>query len=261
MTAKHLSADAVGLPAFPPGDRQEGVTFDLSSHRRAREALELALSIRDPGFNVFVLGENRSGRMTSTTAFLESAAEALPVPDDWIYVNNFARPWEPLPVRLPAGEGRRFCDRMVHLVAQLTEAVEAAFGGEAFQKRIESEGEAARSRTNARVREIQEDARTVGLDILQTPQGPVIVAIDEKGDAVAPESLTDAQKAALEAHGPRIADSIREVSRHTAEAQADLREKADALGHLTADYVFGPLIDALVAEFADRPGLTRWPIG
>ncbi|MEX2455349.1 MAG: ATP-binding protein [Rhodospirillaceae bacterium] len=258
MSARTLSADDIGHPEFPPGTAQDGVVFDLSSHRRARDALELALAVHEPGFNVFVLGEDRSGRLTSTVAFLEQSVEPLPAPDDWVYVNNFQRPWEPIPVRLQQSEGRRLHDRMQHLLAQLGEAVQAAFGGDSFQKRMQSEGESARDRINARIKEIQEEARAVGLDVLQTEQGPMIVAIDEKGEAVGPDALNAEQRAALEQHGPRIAEDIREVGRRTAEAQAELRERADELGRQTADYTFGPLIDAFVAEFAMHSGLTRW---
>lgn len=258
MSANKLSPDAIGLPEFPPGDAQDGVVFELTSHRRAREALDLALAVHESGFNVFVLGENRSGRLTSTVAYLEQAVLASPAPDDWVYVNNFARAWEPIPVRLPPGEGRHFRDRMQHLLTQLAEAVQAAFGGDRFQKQMQSEGEEARSRINARMKELQEHARSFGLDVLQTQQGPMIVAVDEKGEPVAPDALDEKQREALEEHGPQIAEEIREIGRRTAEAQAELRERAEEIGRQTADYTFGPLIDAFISDFSAHSGLTRW---
>ncbi len=258
MTAKKLSADAVGLPAFDPGNRSGGSAFELTSHRRAREALDLALSIRDPGFNVFVLGENRSGRLTSTVAYLEQAATALPAPSDWLYVNHFIRPWEPVALRLPAGQGQVFRSRMELLLSQLQDAAATAFGGDGFQKRVQSEGADARDRINARMREIQGEARTAGLDVVQTQQGPTIVAVDEKGEIVPPQAMTDEQRAAMDRHAPGIAEAIREVSRETAEAQAELHERAEELARQTADYALGPMIDAFVVAFGDHPGLMRW---
>jgi predicted ATP-dependent protease len=260
MTAKHLSADAIGLPQFDPGSRTEGTAFDLSSHRRAREALDLALSIRDPGFNVFVLGENRSGRLTSTVAYLEQAATALPAPSDWLYVNRFTRPWEPVALRLPHGQGQVFRARMELLLSQLQDAAATAFGGDGFQKRVQSEGAAARDRINARMRDIQDEARKVGLDVVQTQQGPMIVAVDANGEAVPPQAMTDGQREAMDRHAPEIAEAIRGVSRQTAEAQAELHARAEELGRQTADYALGPLIDDFVAAFGDHPGLMRWLI-
>lgn len=258
MTARKLAADELGLPEFAPGARAEGVTFELSSHRRAREALDLALAMPDSGFNVFVLGENRSGRLTSTVQYLENAVSDREPPGDWVYVNNFRRPWEPLPVRLPPGVGRRLCDRMDHLVEQLTESLRTAFGGADFQKRLQEEGQSARDRINRSMQDVREQARKSGLDVLQTQQGPMIVAIDENGDPVQPDEMTEEQRARVEEHGPEIADRIREVSRAATDMQTQFQERAGELGKQTADYACGPLIDRLVHEFDGYPGLTRW---
>ncbi|MEK9644347.1 MAG: hypothetical protein VW547_02265, partial [Alphaproteobacteria bacterium] len=106
MAARKLGGGDVGYPDFDPGDRQEGRVFDFTSHERAREALELMLSMPGNGFNVFVLGENRSGRLTSTVEFLTDEVKSCPAPKDWVYINNFVRSWEPIPAALPAGRGR-----------------------------------------------------------------------------------------------------------------------------------------------------------
>jgi hypothetical protein len=80
MAVERLDADSVGLPSFavPPQPAEaEGVDdsvnlFQLSSHARARQALAFGLGITTPGFNIFVLGEPNSGRMTATMKFLEA---------------------------------------------------------------------------------------------------------------------------------------------------------------------------------------------
>jgi hypothetical protein len=71
-----LRASDVTIPRHPwkPGDED---AFALSSHARARDALDLALSIDAPGFNVYVLGEDRAGRVSATVAYLNTVcAEA-----------------------------------------------------------------------------------------------------------------------------------------------------------------------------------------
>jgi hypothetical protein len=113
--AKKLTAAEVALPIFAPAADTDGTVFDFTSHRRAREALEFALGIEDLGYNVFVLGEERSGRMTATLHYLEQAMQARPAPSDWIILNNFRHPHQPQPFRLPIGTGRRFRSRMTAL--------------------------------------------------------------------------------------------------------------------------------------------------
>src|SRR5919107_1854376 len=95
MAAKALDAASVGLPSFevPAGDDAAAPAdpFDLSSHQRARRALEFALGVDEPGFNIFVLGESRSGRMTATLDYLKKWLAKKPAPPDWIYVANFRK--------------------------------------------------------------------------------------------------------------------------------------------------------------------------
>lgn len=258
MTAKKLSPDQIGIPAFAPGARQDGAIFDLSSHQRAREALEMALAMPEPGFNVFVLGENRSGRLTSTVEFLHEAVSDSRAPDDWVYLNDFGAPGEPVAVRLPAGEGRKLRDAMRQLVGGLTQALRTAFGGESFQSKMQAEGEAAQNELNTQMKAVQEAAQAKGLDILQNQQGPVIVATNEEGEAVPADQMTDEQRALLAEHGPALAQQILAVNRRTAELQAAFQQRGAELGRQVADQTSGPVIDAALAAFAEQHGLNKW---
>ena len=258
MSIKTIPVSELGLPAFDPGDKQDGVIFDLSSHKRAREALALALSMKDAGFNVFVLGENQSGRLTATVEHLETASKTMPAPSDWIYLNNFNELSEPVSARLPAGQGRAFRDAMERLVLALGEALKTAFGGDAFQHRMQSEGEAAQKALAASMKEIQDEARQHGLEIVQSPQGPMIIAVDEGGEAIDPDKMTDEQRETMAQHGPALAHKIQDISRQTAEIRTGLQEKAGELGRQVADQTCGPMVDSLIGEFSAHDGLSRW---
>ncbi|NBP73770.1 MAG: hypothetical protein EBU57_11605 [Alphaproteobacteria bacterium] len=122
---------------------------------------------------------------------LETASKTMPAPSDWIYLNNFNELSEPVSARLPAGQGRAFRDAMERLVLALGEALKTAFGGDAFQHRMQSEGEAAQKALAASMKEIQDEARQHGLEIVQSPQGPMIIAVDEGGEAIDPDKMTD----------------------------------------------------------------------
>ena len=72
MALTKIPAAEAGMPDFPfAPPLPEPDVFSLSSHARAKEALELGLQMREPGFNVFVVGDDRSGRMTATLKFLK----------------------------------------------------------------------------------------------------------------------------------------------------------------------------------------------
>lgn len=260
MTAKKLNAEDIGIPAFSPGTRENGAIFDLSSHRRAREALELALAMPEPGYNVFVLGENRSGRLTSTVDFLEEAVRNSGAPDDWVYVNDFGAPAEPVAIRLPAGDGRKLRAAMQQLIGGLTQALRTAFGGESFQSQMQAEGEAAQNELNAQMEAVQKAAQENGLNVLQNQQGPVIVVTDDKGEAVAAEDMSEEERARLAQHGPALAQQILAINRRTAELQAAFQQRGAELSRQVADQTSGPVVDAALAAFADHHGLNKWLI-
>ena len=122
MPARKLTVDEVALPQFAAAAAACADIFALSSHQRAREALEFGLSVTEPGFHIFVVGEDRSGRMTATMGFIETAVATRPAPPDWIYLNDFRDPHSPAPYRLPAGVGRLLQRRIDQLVSQLIDA-------------------------------------------------------------------------------------------------------------------------------------------
>ncbi|MEI8393113.1 MAG: AAA family ATPase [Rhodospirillaceae bacterium] len=122
MTLRKLDAAAIGYPPHPIDSVDDRGYFALSSHKRAREALRFGLDMPGIGFNSFVIGEDRSGRMDATLALLQGYVSARPPADDWVYLNNFTMSHRPAPCRLPAGHGVRFRACMADLVDALRDA-------------------------------------------------------------------------------------------------------------------------------------------
>jgi len=119
MALRKLDAAEVGYPDHPAQPADEGGYFALSSHKRAREALRFGLEMPGVGYNTFVIGEDRSGRMSATLALLDGYVRERPAQDDWVYLNNFRKPHRPQPHRLPAGRGAEFRERMALLAPRL----------------------------------------------------------------------------------------------------------------------------------------------
>jgi predicted ATP-dependent protease len=254
------SADA-GLPAFEIADTDgtpDVRVFSLSSHARAREALEFGLGARDPGFNIFVVGEDRSGRMTATLSFLEEALQDSPRPDDWVYLNNFRRTNEPLAVRLPAGQGRKFRDDMAGLVPQLRDALHQAFARKEYQQRLHEEDTAMRAEIGTAIEAARAEAETAGLSLVQLPQGLAVAALGEDGKPCDVSDLPEAERKAMEEAGLRVSQMLAEINRDAARRQAKLAEDVRELNRAVAENAVGGLVDELISRFQDVQGLNRW---
>ena len=113
MSIKPLTADRL-RPVLPP-ERVPWADSDaiprggrrIPPQPRALQALELALNIRRPGFNVYLSGPENLGRIFLLREYLEPRAKRWPTPPDLLYVNRFADQDRPMLIAVPAGQGRK----------------------------------------------------------------------------------------------------------------------------------------------------------
>lgn len=248
MTAREIPAEQLGLPRFAIPDVAPGAdAFDLASHRRAREALAFGLSMREPGYNVFVLGEDRSGRMTATLDFLARALQGKPAAPDWVYLNNFRRPHRPRPYRLAAGTARRFRDRMAELVPHLRDALMRAFSAESFQGLLRQRTEPLRKEAQTRIATLRNVAVLHGLEIVESERGVVIA--QAPGTSPKPIDVEVAQKLAHDAEA---------INRWMVETQGELNKWRDGVARQVAEQTAGVLLDEALGEFQSEAALARW---
>jgi len=255
-----LKAADVGFPRFTLPPLKGGEVFAMSSHARARAALEFGLSITDLGFNIYVLGEDRSGRMSATMEYLDTVVTNRPRPADWLYLNNFRRPNEPRPVTLPAGVGRKFRDRMTQLVVQLREALGRAFSGEEYQQEVNQAGEKVRSQVAERIEALRREAKQSGMDVVQSPRGLMVVPIDAEGQPADPETIAASEQPRLEEAARAIAEQLSGVNRWAARQQMDLINWVRDFNRQVANDAIAGAIDQLSTDFQAYAGLTRWLI-
>jgi predicted ATP-dependent protease len=258
MPAKRLSAVNVSLPKMEPGFRSGGDIFTLSSHGRARTALEFGLNVTDPGFNIFVVGEDRSGRMTSTMNFLEAFVEHEPPPNDWIYLNNFRRPHRPRPLPLPAGIGRKFRDCLVVLVRQIRESLSGAFGGDAYQSAVRAESEKLQQSVSTEMEALRGEAQTHGLDIIQSQQGATVVPINAEGKPVTLDEFSPEDRQRLQDRAREIGEKLGAINRRAAREHGELGARVNQITKDTADSALDVQFDAVREEFSGYSGVVRW---
>ncbi len=264
MTVREIAAADAGLPVFEIADAKEAPdvqVFSLSSHARAREALQFGLEAHDPGFNIFVVGEDRSGRMTATLSFLESAIAEGAAPDDWVYLNNFRRPNEPLAIHMPAGQGRRFRDAMANLIPHLREALHLAFTREEYQQCLHEKTAVMRGEIGQAIEAARAEAEKSGLSLAQTPQGLMVVALDDEGNPKEMASLPEGERASMEDAAQRVSQMLAEINCDAARRQTRLAEETREFNRAVAESAVGGLVDELIAQFRDIPGLNRWLVG
>ncbi len=219
---------------------------------RAVKALDFGIRIREKGFNIFVSGIPGTGRMTAVEDYINRVASTMPVPSDWCYVHNFTDPTEPTALRLPSGRGRDFKKDMDRFVANLTSALEKAFGSEDYaNKRIELlKGFDAKRKEI--VAAIQETSNKAGYQIQQGPNGPIFV--EAQGQQTNGTALVQAPFRSLmqgeedkDIMKKRLAQLLLSLRELDASAQTGI----DKLNRKVAIFVISPLLDEIKKKFSD----------
>jgi len=263
MTVKKLDAAAAGMPVHAVSQASIGSdvdVFSLSSHARAREAMEFGLIASDPGFNIFVVGENRSGRMTTTLSFLREAVADQEKPGDWVYLNNFRLSNEPIAAQLPAGVGRSLRDAVSTLIPQLRDAFAQAFKREEYQQRVQEESEQMRAGVNTEIESVRKEAKGQGLSIVQSPQGLMVVSLGEDNKPRDVNQLPDAERLAIEAAAKQINDKLTEINRGAVRQQSQFVERMRDFNRQVAEAATDGLLDEFSAQFSEYPSLNRWVV-
>ena len=68
---------------------------------------------------------------------LQQHAKTMQTPNDWVYVNNFQNPRQPIALEFPAGQGPKF-QAMLHQSWQsILKQLERRFTAESYHNRIE----------------------------------------------------------------------------------------------------------------------------
>ena len=252
MTAREISAAELGLPRFAARAKDGARVFDLDSHARAREALELGLAVAGRGFNIFVVGEDRAARMTATLAYLREVAAKRPPSDDWLYLNNFRYPDHPTPMTLPAGTGRRFRDAMASTITRLREALAVALTAEAYQARLLALREQAQGEVAGDIDGLAQTAQAHGLQLTQGDAGALrLMRAPPAPGAAAPAPIDPATER-------EMAAALTRVQLHTVTVRGQLAAHIVELNRGVVAEVASPLLDAVTKEFGDFAGLIHW---
>jgi lon-related putative ATP-dependent protease len=228
----------------------------MIGQERAVAATAFGVAMRRAGYNLFVLGPPRTGKATTMHRVLDRRAAEEPTPSDWCYVHNFADPYRPVAVELPAGRGRELRAEMARLVEECRVRLPRAFEGEQFERHKGHILEELGKHQQATIEQLEAKARAEGFSVVRTPQG-LTIAPAPQGEPIGPEdfaALPAPVREQIEARGKAFEEHLEAARR---ELRRFEREANAAHARLVSD-VAASATRQLVQELRDRfAGLTR----
>lgn len=232
----------------------------LHGQPRAHSALRLGTELTASGFNIFAVGEGAARLRQAMRPMLEAAALKRPCPLDWVYVHNFATPYRPIAIALPAARGPAFRQAMRHLVEDLKAALPAAFEAEEYQNRRGAIEQDFRTRSEQVFSGLGEQANTRGLVIVRTPSGFAVAPMKD-GQVMPPEAfnaLPEDQRRALQAAIAETEKALEQTLRGLPRLEKTHRESVRALNEETAQAAMAPLIEEAGEGFSDTPKVREY---
>ena len=222
---------------------------------RALRALQFGLEVDAHGFNIFVAGAPGSGRNTTLANYLRQLAASRPVPNDWVYVYNFAESMNPRGMSLPPGMGRQLAQDMEELLDEVKLRVPRAFEGSEYQRRVD----AALNEVHARHAEITEEvvaeARRRGVSIALTEAGVIATPLGPDGEPLPPEEIANLskedserlreQQQGLQAFIGERAPQLRQLDREAVRARLGVNREI-------GEFVVAPLFAELGETYAEQ---------
>jgi predicted ATP-dependent protease len=107
----------------------------ILGQERAQSALEFGIAMPNSGYNIFVMGETGSGRLSMIMQYLETLAPNHSAPSSYAYVDNFENSREPIAIKLPAEHGQDFLKAIENLITNVLATFPATFENPSYQQK------------------------------------------------------------------------------------------------------------------------------
>ncbi len=152
-----FDSNSLAIPEIPRRDHT------ILGQARAKSALSFGVAMTSPGYNIYVMGEPGTGRLSMITDYLNNHAESREAPSSYAYVENFDNPREPVVIELPSGKGHSFSKDIETLIDNLLATFPAAFESPSYQQKKTAIERRFTQRYNGAVDLVDEKAREMNV--------------------------------------------------------------------------------------------------
>ncbi|UCD34866.1 MAG: AAA family ATPase [Nitrospiraceae bacterium] len=222
--------------------------------KRALKSLQFGLDIESHGFNIYILGESGTGKMTTIRTILEVKARNEAVPMDWCYVYNFRNVDIPRALSLPPGRGHEFRKDMEELISFLRQEIPKIFETKEYEKQRTKILEEFQERQKSYFTEIEKEAKEKDFALRKTVSGLVLLPVKTTGETLSEEeyeSLDPKVKKKVAAIGRDLQEKLDDAIRNVREEEKKIKEMMKDLERQATLSVIGHRIDELRNTYKD----------
>lgn len=245
---------------FKTTDELPDIKYTIGQER-ALHAIDFGLSLDSSGFNIFILGEHGTGKMTTVKSFLAQKAMSEPVPSDWCYLYNFKDPDSPVAISMKPGDAIIFQKSMDEMIKILRTEIPKVFESKEYEKQKNKIIEASQQKQREVFSSLEQEAQEKGFSLRKTVGGLIIVPVRKTGEPLTEEEyelLDEKTRKRLDETGKTLQEKLNDVVRVIRETEKLVKEAVAKLEKEAALSAIGHLIDEIKHEFKEYERITSY---
>lgn len=218
---------------------------------RAIQALHLGVNIQHDGYNLFVLGPTGLGKHTVVREYLEKQSRMREMPPDWVYVNNFDKPSEPIAISLTCEHATIFRNDMHQLVEDLCSAIPSAFETDEYHLRLQEIDDDLKKTIASAFSTLSDEAEASNMRLLRTPHGFAFAPVKDN-EVIKPkafDALPKEEQQQIEDTINALEEKLTAILRIQPQWQREARNKVKELNRQIVMFASGHLIDELKIKY------------
>ncbi len=250
-----------------PSELPFNTTDDITSlketigQKRALSALEFGLGIDSHGFNIYILGESGTGKMTTIKKILNEKSSTESVPDDWCYVYNFKNNDAPRAISLHPGTGISFKKEMDELIAALRLEIPKMFDSKEYEKQRAVILEKFQEKQSKHFEAIEREAKEKDFTLRKTVSGLVLVPVKKTGESLTEDeydNLDSEVKKNIDAIGKKLQNKLDDVIRKVRSEEKKIKDVMKDLERQATLSSIGHRIDEIKSNYKDNPEVLEY---
>ncbi len=250
-----------------PADLPFNTTDDISplketiGQKRALNALEFGLGIDSHGFNIYILGESGTGKLTTIKTILDEKARSEPAPDDWCYIYNFKNQDMPRAIKLSPGTGLTFKKDMEEMITSLRQEIPKVFESKEYEKQKTKILEDFQQKQKKHFADLEREAREKDFTLRKTVSGLVLVPVKKTGETLSEEEYENLEpdvKKKIETIGRELQEKLDDLIRLARQEEKKIKDLMKDLERQATLASVGHRIDELKSKYGGNPQVTGY---
>lgn len=249
------------LKKIPTSTKRIKPLNDFLGQDRARASVEAGIALPYSGYNIFAVGTAGLGKRTMIKRLLQQHAKNMQTPNDWVYVNNFQHPRQPLALQLPAGQAPKFQAALHQTWQIILKQLERRFTAETYHNRIELIRQQTGDVQQQALVDLNKEGEELDLKLISQDDEHCFVPVqlmDGKLQEMSKDdinALNSKQRAEIAANIRYMNKKLERLGLHLGDLEDDARDQVQILNRDIAKQVVMPRIDLLLNKFGEIKGL------